>query len=100
MHTTLILLVGAAVAATGQNTVHGPDYIARSAAEKQQLIWENVMMDTTSNDWPSALELPQIFFENICTTLYQGWKLMSCSRCQEFCQQAKWLLIGCTRANS
>ena len=27
----------------------------------------------------------------------QGWKFMSCSHCQEFCQQADWLLIGCTR---
>ena len=29
-----------------------------------------------------------------------GWKLMSCSRCQELCQQASWLLIGYTRVNS
>ena len=27
----------------------------------------------------------------------QGWKLMSCSHCQELCQQASWLLIGCTQ---
>ena len=24
-----------------------------------------------------------------------GWKFMSCSHCQELCQQASWLLIGC-----
>ena len=30
----------------------------------------------------------------------QGWKCMSCSHCQEFCQQASWLLIGYTRVNS
>ena len=24
----------------------------------------------------------------------QGWKFMSCSHCQELCQQASWLLIG------
>ena len=29
-----------------------------------------------------------------------GWKFMSCSHCQELCQQASWLLIGCTRANN
>ena len=26
-----------------------------------------------------------------------GWKFMSCSHCQELCQQASWLLIGSTR---
>ena len=25
----------------------------------------------------------------------QGWKFMSWSHCQELCQQASWLLIGC-----
>ena len=30
----------------------------------------------------------------------QGWKSMSCSHCQELCQQASWLLIGCTRVNN
>ena len=29
----------------------------------------------------------------------QGWK-MSCSHCQELCQQASWLLIGCRRVNN
>ena len=28
----------------------------------------------------------------------QGWKFMSC--CQEMCQQASWLLIGCTRVDN
>ena len=30
----------------------------------------------------------------------QGWKFMSCSQCQELCQQVSWLLIGCTRVNN
>ena len=30
----------------------------------------------------------------------QGWKLMSCGHCLEFCQQVTWLLIGCTRVNN
>ena len=30
----------------------------------------------------------------------QGWKFMSCCHCQELCQQASWLLIGCTRGNN
>ena len=30
----------------------------------------------------------------------QGWKLMSCTHCQELGQQASWLLNGCTRVNN
>ena len=30
----------------------------------------------------------------------QGWQFMSCSHCQELCQPAIWLLIGCTRVNN
>ena len=30
-------------------------------------------------------------------TTDQGWKFMSCSHCQDLCQQASLLLIGCTR---
>ena len=30
----------------------------------------------------------------------QGWKFMSCSHCQELCQQASWLVIGCARVNN
>ena len=30
---------------------------------------------------------------------YLGWKLMSCSHCQELCQPARWLLISCARVN-
>ena len=30
----------------------------------------------------------------------QGWKFISCSYCQELCQQASWPLIGCTRMNN
>ena len=29
----------------------------------------------------------------------QGWIFMSCSHCQEWCQQASWLMIGCTKVN-
>ena len=28
------------------------------------------------------------------------WKLVSCSHCQELCQQASWLLIGFKRVNN
>ena len=30
----------------------------------------------------------------------QGWKFMSCSHCQELCQQASWLPIDCTIVNN
>ena len=29
-----------------------------------------------------------------------GWKCTSCSHCQKLCQQANWLLIGCTRVDN
>jgi len=53
-----------------QNQVHGPDYIAKSAAEKMDLIWENINMDTSSGPWP-GIHLGEIFFEDMCITLYQ-----------------------------
>ena len=31
---------------------------------------------------------------------HQGWKFMSWSLSRELCQQASWLLIGCTRVNN
>ena len=31
---------------------------------------------------------------------YQGWNFVSCSHCQELCQPASWLLIGCTIVNN
>ena len=38
-----------------------------------------------------------------CLELYlvkQGWKFMSCSHCQELCQQPSWHLISCTRVDN
>ena len=34
------------------------------------------------------------------TVRYLGWKFLSCSHFQEFCQQANWLLMGYTRVNN
>ena len=34
------------------------------------------------------------------TSSVQERKFMSCSHCQELCQQASWLLIGCTRVQT
>ena len=39
-------------------------------------------------------------YPRVSLTDCQGWKLISCSHCQELCQQASWLLIGCTRVNN
>lgn len=54
-----------------QHRVKGPDYIAISAQEKQQRIWENVISDTTSTSWPSAFSLGGIFLESMCPTFRQ-----------------------------
>jgi len=54
-----------------QHQVKGPDYIALGAQEKQQLIWENVISDTSSASWPSALSLGGIFLESMCPTFRQ-----------------------------
>ena len=37
-----------------------------------------------------------------CTTVMraQGWKFMSCSHCQDLCQQVSWILIGYTSGNN
>lgn len=66
----LLLLVIATLAASQNNVVHGPDYIAKTAAEKQDLIWENVVADTSSGAWP-GIQLGELFFEDMCVTLYQ-----------------------------
>ena len=60
---------------------------------------------------PSAPHLPQPVLPNhpevaaaveaqLRFAAEQGWKFMSCSHCQELCQQTSWLLIGCKRVNN
>ena len=68
---TLFLLSLAIVGALAQTSVFGPDYIALTAAEKQAIIWENTLLDSTSNSWP-GIELGEMFFESMCPTMYQG----------------------------
>ena len=34
------------------------------------------------------------FANDLFTLKSQGWKFLSCSHCQELCQQGSWLLIG------
>merc|ERR1712142_1276069 len=49
--------------------VSSPEYIARTAAEKSEIIWSNVLEDLTPADWFGLLELPGIFTESMCPTL-------------------------------
>ena len=51
-----------------QVDVLGPDYLVLPAAEKQALIWDNCLLDTSSNSWP-GLEIGEMFFESMCPTL-------------------------------
>jgi len=44
---------------------------ALPAAEKQAIIWENTLLDSSSNYWP-GLELGEIFFETMCITMEQS----------------------------
>ena len=55
--------------ALAQVDVVGPEYTALPAVEKQALIWNNTLLDTSSNSWPSRLELAEIFFESMYPTL-------------------------------
>jgi len=56
--------------ALAQNDVHGSAYLALPASEKLRLIWENVIADSTPGSWP-GLELAEIFFEDMCVTMWQ-----------------------------
>merc|ERR1712038_1171499 len=49
--------------------VSSPEYIALTAAEKSEIIWNNVMEDLTPADWFGVLELPGIFTESMCPTI-------------------------------
>merc|ERR1719361_3000376 len=49
--------------------VSSPEYVAKTAAEKSEIIWANVMEDLTPADWFGILELPGIFTESMCPTL-------------------------------
>ena len=51
-----------------QVDVQGPEYLALPAAEKQALIWDNTLLDTSSNSWP-GLQIGEMFFESMCPVL-------------------------------
>eukprot|EP00092_Neocalanus_flemingeri_P009099 GFUD01009797.1.p1 GENE.GFUD01009797.1~~GFUD01009797.1.p1 ORF type:complete len:342 (+),score=108.83 GFUD01009797.1:89-1114(+) len=49
--------------------VSSDEYLTLSAAEKNEIIFANMIEDTTSADWFSLLEMPGLFFESMCPTL-------------------------------
>jgi len=66
--TSVTLLLLSASLSRGYEEVSSPEYIAKTAAEKTEIIWANVMEDTTPGDWFSLLEMPHIFAEDMCET--------------------------------
>jgi len=69
MHLRASLLLFTLSACLGYDEVSSPEYIAKTAAEKSDIIWANLMEDTTPGDWPGLLELPGLFTESMCPTL-------------------------------
>jgi len=66
--TSVTLLVIASSLSHGAEEVSSPEYIAKTASEKSDLIWANVMEDTTPGEWYGLLEMPHIFAEDMCET--------------------------------
>ena len=59
----LLLTVGSCL---GYEEVSSPEYIAKTAAEKSDIIWANLMEDTSPGDWsvpddPIIVNYPVIF---------------------------------------
>merc|ERR1711953_465071 len=48
--------------------VNSPEYISLTAAEKNEIIWSNVLENLTPADWLGVLDLPGIFVESMCPT--------------------------------
>jgi len=66
----LLFLVLVLSPCRAMNKLSGSAYTALSAAQKQSLIWENVISSSTSNSWPGA-KTAEIFLESMCPTLQQ-----------------------------
>merc|ERR1712165_597824 len=67
-----LLAISLLVCLTGAQAfqeVSSAEYIALTAAEKSEIIWNNVMEDLTPADWFGVLELPGIFTESMCPTI-------------------------------
>ena len=51
MHLKSSLLLLTAGSCLGFDEVSSPEYIAKTAAEKSDIIWANLMEDTSPGDW-------------------------------------------------
>lgn len=69
MHLISSVLLLFASSCLGYEEVSSPEYIAKTAAEKSDIIWANLMEDTNPGDWPGLLELPHLFQESMCPTI-------------------------------
>jgi len=72
----------------GPQSVNTDEYLALSAAEKNEIIFANCLESTTSASWFSGLEMPGMFIESMCPTfraqgdelpwdkrlLFYGWR--------------------------
>ena len=66
MHLRSSLLLLTMGSCRGYEEVSSPEYIAKTAAEKSDIIWSNLIEDTTSGDWsvrdnPIMVNYPVIF---------------------------------------
>lgn len=59
------LALATAVAAKKWPEAHGDDYIAKSAAEKEDFLWEQITSDASSGSW---LHLPGVLIESMAPT--------------------------------
>jgi len=69
MRSFLALFLALTPAALAWREVSSDEYIALSAAEKNEIIFTNCLEDQSSGSWPGLLELPGIFIESMCPTL-------------------------------
>ena len=85
-----LLAISLLVCLTGAQAfqeVSSAEYIALTAAEKSEIIWNNVMEDLTPADWFGVLELPGIFTESMCPTIRApGKKLTEGEGLTELCR--------------
>lgn len=45
---------------------NGPEYLALPAADKAARVWENCLVDTTSQAWAGIVEIGEMMFEDMC----------------------------------
>ena len=81
MHLRASLLLFTVSACLGYDEVSSPEYIAKTAAEKSDIVWANLMEDTTPGDWSDQTKTSPLFIRlsdlllatniiGICYSLY------------------------------